>query len=85
MSQKIRYIFSCTHLDRKISGKILFENGLELPALYCNDCADFCNICLEITTTGVFENLHLCNSCMKKVKIMNKDKWCFIKNVLNFA
>ena len=73
MSQKIRYIFGCTHLERKVSGKTVFENGLELPALYCDECIDFCNICLEITTTSGFENLHLCNSCMNKVKIIKTD------------
>lgn len=73
----VRYIFGCSHPDRRIPGKSVFEKGLELPALYCNECIDFCHICLKITTTRHFEQLHLCNSCFEKVReLKSKFEYC---------
>lgn len=66
MSQEIRYIFGCSHKDRDILGKAVFEYGLELPAAYCKDCEDFCNICLKTTTTKIKDGLCMCDSCLKR-------------------
>ena len=40
MAISLRHIFGCSHSQRKIHSKVIFENGLEVPATFCEDCVE---------------------------------------------
>ena len=60
---KTRYIFGCNHDNRNILSTTIFERGLEIPAIFCDDCVTVCNICLKKTKTKVYDKLELCEKC----------------------
>jgi hypothetical protein len=69
---QIRYIFGCNHKNRNILSTVIFERGLEIPAVFCNDCVIMCDICLEKMKTMKYENFVLCEKCYCNVrKILN--------------
>ena len=67
MSVKIKYIFGCNHDNPSILSTTIFERGLELPAIFCNDCITICNICLKKGKTKTYDKLELCETCYLKV------------------
>lgn len=67
MPVKIKYIFGCKHSNRNILSTTIFERGLELPAIFCNDCITICNICLKKEKTKMYDKLELCDTCYLKV------------------
>lgn len=67
MSVKIKYIFGCKHSNRSILSTAVFERGLELPAIFCNDCVTICNICLKKEKTKTYDKLELCEKCHMNV------------------
>ena len=60
---KTRYIFGCNHSNRNILSTTIFERGLEIPAIFCDDCVTVCNICLKKTKTKAYDKLELCEKC----------------------
>ncbi len=68
MAVAIRYIFGCKHGKRNNKSVTYFENGLEIPVAYCDECCNICNICLSKTKTTLYEKLDLCEKCLIKVK-----------------
>jgi len=67
MPVKIKYIFGCKHDNRSILSTAIFERGLELPAIFCNDCVTICNICLKKEKTKTYDKLELCEKCYRNV------------------
>ena len=63
MTIKTKYIFGCSHDNRNILTTTIFERGLEVPAIFCDDCIKICDICLKKTTTKIHDNLKLCGNC----------------------
>lgn len=63
MSVKIKYIFGCIHNNRNTSSTVNFERGLELPAIFCDECVTICNICLKMVKTKTYDKLELCEKC----------------------
>ena len=63
MAIKTRYIFGCNHNNRNILSTTIFERGLEIPAIFCDDCITGCNICLKKTKIKVYDKLELCKKC----------------------
>ncbi len=57
MAIKTRYIFGCNHNNRNILSTTIFERGLEIPAIFCDDCITVCNICLKKTKTKTYDKL----------------------------
>jgi len=72
MTVKIKYIFGCKHDNPSILSTTIFERGLELPAIFCNDCITICNICLKKEKTKTFDKLELCEKCYLNVIKMVK-------------
>lgn len=68
MSIKTRYIFGCSHENRNILSATIFERGLEIPAIFCDDCITICDICLMKKETKTYEELKLCEKCYTTVK-----------------
>ena len=68
MVLQIRSIFGCAHQNRKIQSKLLFERGLEVPALFCEDCCDICSDCGTLSKTKLHNDLQLCDYCYSKNK-----------------
>ena len=64
---KTRYIFGCNHNNRNILSTTIFERGLEIPAIFCDNCVAICNICLKKTKTKVYDKLELCEKCYSNV------------------
>ncbi|MGI0056432.1 MAG: hypothetical protein ACREAK_03555 [Nitrosarchaeum sp.] len=60
---KTRYIFGCNHDNRNILSTMIFEKGLEIPTIFCEDCVTVCDICLKRMKTKVYDNLELCEKC----------------------
>jgi hypothetical protein len=60
---KTRYIFGCNHDNRNILSTTIFERGLEIPAIFCDDCVTVCNICLKKMKTRTYDKLELCEKC----------------------
>jgi len=60
---KIRYIFGCNHENRNIISTTIFEKGLEIPSIFCNDCIEICDICLKKDRTQKHDRLRLCEKC----------------------
>ena len=58
-----RYIFGCEHNNRNILSTTIFERGLEIPVIFCDDCVTVCNICLKKTKTRVYDKLELYEKC----------------------
>ena len=67
MPSKIKYIFRCKHSNPSILSTIVFERGLELPAIFCENCITICNICLNLEKTRTYEKLELCEKCYLNV------------------
>lgn len=67
MAVKIKYIFRCKHSNQSILSTAIFERGLELPAIFCNDCVAICNICLKKEKTKTYDKLELCEKCYTNV------------------
>ena len=68
MVLQIRTIFGCEHNNRKIQSKMIFEQGLEVPALFCEDCCEICSGCGTKTKTRFVNDLKLCDCCFPKNK-----------------
>jgi len=68
MTIKTRYIFGCSHDKRNILSTTIFERGLEVPAIFCDDCITICDICLMKKETKTYDNLELCEKCYTNVK-----------------
>lgn len=68
MVLQIRSIFGCKHQNRNIQSKLLFERGLEVPALFCEECCEICSGCGTKTKTRLFTGLKLCDYCFSKSK-----------------
>lgn len=64
---KTRYIFGCNHDNRNISSTMIFERGLEIPAIFCDNCVTICDICLEKMKIKVYDKLELCEKCYLNV------------------
>ena len=64
---KTRYIFGCNHNNRNILSTTIFERGLEIPAIFCDNCVTICDICLEKMKTKVYDKLELCEKCYLNV------------------
>ena len=60
---KTRYIFGCNHDNRNILSSTIFERGLEIPAIFCDDCVTVCDICLRKMKTKTYDKLELCEKC----------------------
>lgn len=60
---KTRYIFGCNHDNRNILSTMIFERGLEIPAIFCENCVTICDICLKKMKTKVYDKLELCEKC----------------------
>ena len=73
MSIQIRYIFGCNHEKRNITSIVSFERGLEIPAIFCDDCITICNICLMKIKTKEFHGLELCEKCYFNVIKISDD------------
>ncbi len=63
MTIKTRYIFGCNHNNRNVLSTTIFENGLEIPSSFCDDCVTICNICLNKSKTKIYDKLELCEKC----------------------
>ena len=63
VTTKIRYIFGCNHDSRNILSTTIFERGLEIPSIFCEDCITICDICLKKINTKAYDNLKLCEKC----------------------
>ena len=59
---KTRYIFGCNHDNRNILSTTIFERGLEIPAIFCENCVTICDICLKKMKTKVYDKLELCEN-----------------------
>lgn len=68
MTIKTKYIFGCSHDNRNILSTTFFERGLEVPAIFCDDCITICDICLMKKETKTYDNLELCEKCYTNVK-----------------
>lgn len=64
---KTRYIFGCNHDNRNILSTTIFERGLEIPAIFCENCVTICDICLKKMKTKVYDKLELCEKCYRNV------------------
>jgi hypothetical protein len=64
---KTRYIFGCNHDNRNILSTTIFERGLEIPAIFCENCVTVCDICLKKTKIKVYGKLELCEKCYLNV------------------
>lgn len=64
---KTRYIFGCNHDNRNILSTTIFERGLEIPAIFCENCVTICDICLKKMKTNVYDKLELCEKCYLNV------------------
>ena len=64
---KTRYIFGCNHDNRNILSTTIFERGLEIPTIFCDNCVTICDICLKKMKTRVYDKLELCEKCYLKV------------------
>lgn len=60
---KTRYIFGCSHDNRNILSTTIFERGLEIPTIFCENCVTICDICLKKMKTKVYDKLELCEKC----------------------
>ena len=60
---KTRYIFGCNHDNRNILSTTIFERGLVIPAIFCDDCVTVCDICLRKMKTKIYDKLELCEKC----------------------
>ena len=67
MPSKIKYIFGCKHDNPSILSTAIFERGLELPAIFCDNCITICNICLNKEKTRTYDKLELCEKCYSNV------------------
>jgi len=67
MPSKIKYMYGCTHDNPNILSTVVFERGLELPAIFCDNCITICNICLKKEKTRTYEKLELCEKCYLNV------------------
>jgi hypothetical protein len=63
MTIKTRHIFGCNHNNRNILSTTIFERGLEIPVIFCDDCVTVCSICLNKMKTRVYDKLELCEKC----------------------
>jgi len=73
MTIKTRYIFGCNHDNRNILSTTIFERGLEVPAIFCDDCITICDICLMKKETKTYDKLELCDKCHTAVKKISND------------
>lgn len=70
---KTRYIFGCNHDNRNILSTTIFERGLEIPAIFCENCVTICDICLKKMKTKVYDKLELCEKCyLNVIKIVKR-------------
>lgn len=67
MSVKIKYIFGCKHDNPSILSTAIFERGLELPAILCDNCITIGSICLNKEKTRIYDKLELCEKCYLNV------------------
>lgn len=67
MPSKIKYMYGCKHDNPNNLSTVVFERGLELPAIFCDNCIIICNICLKKEKTRTYEKLELCEKCYLNV------------------
>jgi len=63
MTIKTRYIFGYSHNNRNILSTTIFERGLKIPVIFCDDCVTVCSICFNKMKTSVYDKLELCEKC----------------------
>jgi len=73
MTIRTKYIFGCNHSNRNILSTTIFERGLEVPAIFCDDCITICDICLKKIKTKTYDKLELCEKCYLSVKKIASD------------
>jgi len=67
MPSKIKYMYGCKHDNPNILSTVVFERGLELPAIFCDNCITICSICLKKEKTKKYDKLELCEKCYLNV------------------
>jgi len=67
MPSKIKYMYGCKHDNPNILSTVVFERGLELPAIFCDNCITICSICLKKEKTKTYDKLELCERCYLNV------------------
>ena len=73
MTIRTKYIFGCNHDNKNILSTTIFERGLEIPAIFCDDCITICDICLKKIKTRTYNKLGLCKKCYLSVKKIASD------------